>query len=92
MGTKNQQTTSTQSPPSWVSDAYKGIFNTVGQLGNSSYQPYTGGYYADQQQAFGNIRSLWGASDRPSAGQSGVPDRHGADIPDDEQLDVALRR
>ena len=63
MGTKNASTTSTQSPPSWVSDAYKGIFNTVGQLGNSTYTPYTGGYTPDQQQAFQNIRSLWGASD-----------------------------
>ncbi len=59
MGTKNATTTAVQTPPSWVNNAYKGIFNTAGQIASQPYQAYTGGFTPDQQSAFSHIGQLW---------------------------------
>lgn len=63
MGTKNSTTTSTQELPGYINDAYKGLIKSAGQTGSTAYTPYTGGFTPDQQQAFENIRSLWGSGD-----------------------------
>lgn len=63
MGSKNQTSVSTRTPPSWVNDAYKNIFTTANNIAQTPYTPYAGGYNADQQAAFKNIAGLWGASD-----------------------------
>jgi len=50
-----------------VSDAYKALFKTAGEIGSKPYTPYTGGYTPDQRQAFGNIRNLRGSQDQTFA-------------------------
>lgn len=63
MGTKNTTSTATQQLPGYINDAYKGLVNSSQQTGSTPYTPYGGGFTSDQQQAFENIRGMWGASD-----------------------------
>lgn len=63
MGTKNATTTSTQQLPGYINDAYKSLISSSQGTGATPYTPYTGGFTPDQQQAFENIRSMWGSSD-----------------------------
>lgn len=63
MGTKNATTTSTQQLPGYINDAYKSLVSGAQGTGSQPYTPYTGGFTPDQQQAFENIRSMWGSSD-----------------------------
>lgn len=70
MGTKNATTTSTQSLPGYINDAYKNLVSSAQQTGQTPYTAYTGGFTPDQQQAFQNIRSMWGSSD-PSFAAAG---------------------
>jgi hypothetical protein len=63
VGTKNQTTTATTQLPGYVNDAYKALISRGQDVASTAYTPYTGGFTPDQQQAFENIRSMWGASD-----------------------------
>ena len=64
---KNSKSSAVTSPPGYVSDAYKALFKTAGEIGSKPYTPYTGGYTPDQRQAFGNIRNLRGSQDQTFA-------------------------
>lgn len=74
MGTKNATTTSTQQLPGYINDAYKNLVSSAGATGSQAYTPYTGGFTGDQQQAFQNIRDMWGSS---SGAFSGASDAYG---------------
>lgn len=69
-GTKYATTTATQTLPSYLQGAYQNIIGNAQGVAGQPYTPYTGGFTADQQAAFGNIRGLWGASDPSFSGAS----------------------
>lgn len=72
MGQKYATTTATQKLPGYLNNAYQGIVGNAQQTATTPYNPYTGGFSQDQQQAFGNIRGLAGSSNPAFGSASGA--------------------
>lgn len=62
-GTKNSTSTSQQSLPGYLQNAYQNLVGSAQGTASQPYQAYTGGFTGDQTQAFQNIRNLAGSSD-----------------------------